>query len=312
MRDMNKQLLKEQNIQELIVAAKIISSILFGFVSGLVAYFAFNGIVAALVAAPLGGGLLIGVFFATDDHRMTIASILGVCIIGSIILAVMIRVQTETYASFFGFVGGLACVIAVVALIAIGGLFAQAANVNEATVSVESGTTVACIITFVMSLVVWFSCRSIVQSLSPTPIQIAVITPEEEQEAQKKFLNSPIVRKSANDRRNEEQNERELQKAKILAEREHADRVSENARLAKEELEVYFAGRVLAMAIAVKANSDVSKMVRNVTYYNKRARFTVADSWHLVPYQIRLQAAQDLGGYVVQVCSVKRAPRTDV
>ena len=218
MSDMNKQLLKEQNVQELIVAAKIISSIMFGLLCSLVAYFAFNGILAALVAAPLGGGLLIGLFFASDDHRITIASILGVCIIGSIILALMIRIQSETYASFFGFVGGLAFVIATLALIAIVGLIAQASNVNEATVSEESGTTIACIVTFVISLAVWFSCSSIAQSLRPTPIQVAVIAPEKEQEAKEKFQNSPSMRATENERREEEQNERILQKEKILAE----------------------------------------------------------------------------------------------
>ena len=128
-------MLKEQNVQELIVAAKIISSILFGLLCGLLAYFAFNGIVAALVAAPLAGGLLIGLFFAHEEHRQAIASVICACFIGAIVLFVMIHTKSESFASFFAYIGGFACAIAVLAFIGIVGFFAQASNAQ----GVDSG-----------------------------------------------------------------------------------------------------------------------------------------------------------------------------
>lgn len=223
MSDLNKQLLKEQNVQELVVAAEIISSILIGILCGLVAYFAFNGIVFALVAAPLAGGLLIGVFFAPKEHRITIASILGVCVIGGIILAVMIRIESETYASFFGFVAGIGSVIAVIALIAIVGLIAQASNENKATVNGGNGTTMVWIGIFAISLGVWFFSSSIAQSLRPTqPLQVAEITPEKEKVANKPLINSPEIQDNAKDRGEGEQNERELQKQAQAARSQNA------------------------------------------------------------------------------------------
>ena len=72
---------KEQNAQELVLAAKIIASILIGLLCGLGAYFAFKGIVAALIAAPLAGGLLMGLFFAKEEHRQTITSAICACFI---------------------------------------------------------------------------------------------------------------------------------------------------------------------------------------------------------------------------------------
>ena len=173
----------------------------------------------------------------------------------------MLQTKSESFASFFAYVGGFACVVAVLALIAIVGLIAQASNVNEATVSEESGTSIAWIITFVISLVVWFSCRSIVESLRPDqPIQVAEIAPEEEQEAQKKFLNSPSMRATENERREEEQNERELQKEKILAEREHAERVRDNERLAEEKRpDLSFLREKYDELIRFKSNADFPK-----------------------------------------------------
>ena len=119
MSDFDDQLPKDQNFRELIIAAKIISSILIGVVAGIFAYFAFNNIVAALIAAPLAGGLLIGLLFAGEEHRQTFASVLCACFVGSIILFVMLQTKTESFASFFGYVGGLACVVAVLALFGI-------------------------------------------------------------------------------------------------------------------------------------------------------------------------------------------------
>ena len=47
----------EQNVQELMVAGKIIASILLGLMCGFLSYFAFNGIVIALLAAPVAGDM---------------------------------------------------------------------------------------------------------------------------------------------------------------------------------------------------------------------------------------------------------------
>ena len=296
MSDSEGQSLKEQNAQELIIAAKIIAAILIGLLCGLGAYFAFKGIVPALIAAPLAGGLLIGLFFADEEHRKAIASVICACFIGAIILFAIVHTKTESFASFFAYIGGFACIVSVLALIAIVGFITQASNVNAVTVSEESGTTNVCIIILVISFMVWFSCRSIVQLLRPDqPMQIAVITPEDEQEAHEKFLNSSTMREAQRELRQEADQKRELQNAKTLRDQEQAARELEKSLLVEKEKEAYFASRVLAMAIAFKANAGVSKMVQDVNYYNKRARFTVKDSWHFLPYQLRLQAAQDLG-----------------
>lgn len=295
MSDLNKQLLKEQNAQELVVAAKIISSILIGLLCGLIAYFAFNRTVFALVAAPLAGGLLIGVFFAHKEHRITIASILVVCVVGAIILAVMIRIESETYASFFGYVRGLACIVAVIALIPIVGFFAQTSNTNEASSNEGSGAVLVCVGAFVLSIAVSLVSGSISNSLRPQPVEVAETTPAAEQDAQKKFLNSPEMRAIAKERREEEQNEREFQKQKMSAERERDEqRSAQVLEMAKEKREAYYKSRAFALSFALKTEPGISEYVRVVIYFDRRAIFTVEDSWHLLPYQIRLQAAQNL------------------
>ena len=177
MSDMNKRALK-QNTQELITAGKIIASILLGLMCGFLAYFAFNGIVIALFAAPIAGGLLIGLFFAPEEHRKTIASIFGFCLFLAIVSAVMIRIESETYASFFGYLAGFAGGIAALALLAIIGLIAQASNSNVNTTATDGngGTTIACIATLVVSLGIWFISSAVSNSLSPSQ-QLAVSPP---------------------------------------------------------------------------------------------------------------------------------------
>jgi len=172
----------EQNAQELIIAGKIINSILLGLMCGFLAYFAFNRIVIALVAAPIAGGLLIGVFFAHELHRKTIASILGLCVLFVTILAVMVRIESESYASFFAYLGGFAGVIAVLALLAVVGLNAQASNSNVIPAATEgnSGTAIVCVGTLVVSLVVWFISSTVSESLKPPEQQVVVVNPNAE------------------------------------------------------------------------------------------------------------------------------------
>ena len=94
----------------------------------------------------------------------------------------MLRIESESYASFFAYLGGFAGVIAVLALLAVVGLNAQASNSNVIPAATEgnSGTAIVCVGTLVVSLVVWFISSTVSESLKPPEQQVVVVNPNAE------------------------------------------------------------------------------------------------------------------------------------
>lgn len=281
-----------ENTKELVVAGKIIASLLIAIAIGLLSFIAFNGIVISSVTTLLAGGLLTGLFFAPPEYRKIFALAFCLCVISGIVMSVLVRIDKESYASFFGYVGGLSCVFAVISLLLIIGLFVPSSNTSEAATDEGGGLTIVAIVTLVLSVMIWFMSTTVSKFLRPQALQVAEISPETEKEAQRKFLNSPEMLAAAEARRREEvQREEEKQEARM---RQDSQRI-ENQRLEEQKKIAYFSDRAFKLSIALRQDNRISQYVRVAIYHDRGARFTVENSWHFLPYQERLQGAQNLG-----------------
>lgn len=301
MTEMKDRVPQEQSTLELIIAGKIIASILLGLLCGFFAYFAFYGMIVALFVALIVAGLLAGTFFAPEEGRKSIALVLVILLLVAIAFATLIRIGAKSYAAFFENLGGIAWYVALIALVSIVVIIAQEHNSNVNRATVPRGNAVSiCVGTFFVSLAVWFTSGMISKIFRPQPLAEVVVanvdkatkrqTDKASADQKAKLLDEQLQRQ-------EQQNLDSARRAKFDAEKWRSDFEQDQLKKRQEEEKrtAYFSNRAFEMSAALRLDKDISEFVRGAIYFNKGARFTVENSWHSLSYQVRFQGVQNLG-----------------
>lgn len=110
-------LLSDENINELLISAKIFTSIMWGVACGFISYGLFHSVPTTIVASPLMGTMLVGSFFGPQEHRKDFAIAIAAMFFCTLIVAGMMKIESSTYTSFFNFLYGLFCFACIVGLI---------------------------------------------------------------------------------------------------------------------------------------------------------------------------------------------------